>query len=336
MNGSETNPFSKLPQEAKTENNLPLDCVPQLQQFVERHTLPRMYFKRGHPMIHKAVGKLFIVAGLVSLMMIGLSLPLRAASQERSIAFQESEKDRRANVSRPSLITTGTVTNAMPGISQTMGASPLPTTSSTSAMSPTHTQTPTLTPTLTSTPTSGPKPSPTPTVTPTASPPPTVGITGFIEDKPLIVGGVLLALFLLLLLGLLIIIRALRGKGPTQPQPYPRPAAPTGPHLESTDASGAQRRLSLPTTNLTIGRAPESDLVITQDFPGWETVSGRHARLYQEERQGNHWIVEDLDSTNGVYVNGKRTGRNLLRDGWQLGIGGVSFIFRAGGERGEA
>jgi len=77
----------------------------------------------------------------------------------------------------------------------------------------------------------------------------------------------------------------------------------------------------------TIGRTQENELVITQDFPGWESVSRHHARIYE---QAGHWIVEDLNSMNGVYVNEKRTGKNLLRDGWRLSIGGVEFIFRAG------
>jgi pSer/pThr/pTyr-binding forkhead associated (FHA) protein len=72
-------------------------------------------------------------------------------------------------------------------------------------------------------------------------------------------------------------------------------------------------------------------LVIAQDLPGWETVSNRHARIYE---QAGRWVIEDLGSTNGVYVNGKRTGRNLLQDGWRLGIGGVEFVCRI--SKGEA
>jgi pSer/pThr/pTyr-binding forkhead associated (FHA) protein len=76
-----------------------------------------------------------------------------------------------------------------------------------------------------------------------------------------------------------------------------------------------------------IGRAEDNNLVITDDFPAWESVSRRHARIYQE---AGRWVVEDLGSMNGVYVNGRRTGRNLLRDGWRLGIGGSEFVFHAG------
>jgi len=88
---------------------------------------------------------------------------------------------------------------------------------------------------------------------------------------------------------------------------------------------GGPRRFRLKAEGVTIGREPENDLVITEEFPAWESVSRRHARIRQ---QANHWIVEDLGSTNGIYINERRTGRNLLRDGWRLGIGGVKFVFR--------
>ncbi|MCX7856208.1 MAG: FHA domain-containing protein [Anaerolineae bacterium] len=78
---------------------------------------------------------------------------------------------------------------------------------------------------------------------------------------------------------------------------------------------------------MTVGRAPDNDLIITPEFAGWETVSRHHARIY---RRGENWVVEDLGSTNGIYINGRRTGRNLLRDGWRLEVGSVAFTFRAG------
>jgi pSer/pThr/pTyr-binding forkhead associated (FHA) protein len=82
--------------------------------------------------------------------------------------------------------------------------------------------------------------------------------------------------------------------------------------------------LRLKPDNNTIGRDPRNDIVIAQNLPGWDTVSPQHARIY---RQDGRWILEDLDSMNGVYVNGQRTGRNLLHEGYRIGIGGVDFIF---------
>ena len=46
---------------------------------------------------------------------------------------------------------------------------------------------------------------------------------------------------------------------------------------------------------LTIGRAPDSTLVLTDDY-----ASSRHARLVPRDGQ---WLVEDMGSTNGTYVD---------------------------------
>jgi pSer/pThr/pTyr-binding forkhead associated (FHA) protein len=93
------------------------------------------------------------------------------------------------------------------------------------------------------------------------------------------------------------------------------------------DITGEARRFSLKPAGVSIGRAPDNDVVITQDLAGWDTVSRHHARIYQREGQ---WVVDDLDSENGVWVRDRRTGHNLLKDGWRLRIGGVEFIFHTG------
>jgi len=111
-----------------------------------------------------------------------------------------------------------------------------------------------------------------------------------------------------------------------RPRPV-EPSPPAGPYLEGSTISGELRRFVLKPEGFTIGREPDNDLVITEHFPGWETASRRHARVYC---QAGRWIVEDLNSMNGIYVNGKRTGRNLLYSGWELRIGGVAFTFHAG------
>ncbi|PQO46877.1 FHA domain-containing protein [Blastopirellula marina] len=56
--------------------------------------------------------------------------------------------------------------------------------------------------------------------------------------------------------------------------------------------------MSEPDRQWTIGAAADCDLVVEQ-----QTVSGRHCRL---QRQAGQWYVEDLGSTNGVYVNGEK------------------------------
>ena len=198
---------------------------------------------------------------------------------------------------------------------------------------PAATPTPSPSPSPTSSPTLIPTPSPTPTLTPTAT-------LGTVISKTVSQYWPV-ALLICLVVPLLLLMAALlwrrgrerrkqgperrEGQPPPPPPSVPPPGAIATPYLESAAISGATQRFDLKPGGMTIGRAIENDLVITPDFPEWETVSKHHARIYQ---QGEMWIIEDLRSRNGVYVNGRRTGRNLLRDGWQLDIGGVQFTFR--------
>ncbi len=65
---------------------------------------------------------------------------------------------------------------------------------------------------------------------------------------------------------------------------------------------------------LTLGRGGENDIVLEGDG-----VSRHHARLI---REGDCWSVEDLQSTNGIRLNGRRIAvREALRPGDHIGIG---------------
>lgn len=78
--------------------------------------------------------------------------------------------------------------------------------------------------------------------------------------------------------------------------------------------------------NMTIGRLPHNKITIPDSF-----VSGNHARFL--ERNGLYFI-EDLGSTNGTYINEERVeGITLLRDGDQISIGPVNFLFTVGDEQ---
>lgn len=67
-----------------------------------------------------------------------------------------------------------------------------------------------------------------------------------------------------------------------------------------------------------IGRGDENDVVLGDTF-----VSGEHARLAWN---GNGWVIEDLGSTNGTFVNGKQVKRaTSVRPGDELKIGNVKL-----------
>jgi hypothetical protein len=59
--------------------------------------------------------------------------------------------------------------------------------------------------------------------------------------------------------------------------------------------------LDLGEAPITIGRANDSTLVVTDDY-----ASSRHARIFAQNGQ---WIVEDLGSTNGTYLGRTRVTR---------------------------
>jgi chromosome segregation ATPase len=66
-----------------------------------------------------------------------------------------------------------------------------------------------------------------------------------------------------------------------------------------------------------IGRAPGSELQIDS-----QSVSRNHALILKSTRE---LIVEDLNSTNGVLVNGRKVSRHLLADGDVLTVGEIQF-----------
>lgn len=79
---------------------------------------------------------------------------------------------------------------------------------------------------------------------------------------------------------------------------------------------------------IAIGRLPDNHLVI--DNPA---VSGRHARVY---REGNDYVLEDLKSTNGTFVNDKPVARHTLLEGDTVVVGKHTLVFtRVGGEHTE-
>ncbi|MBI9046443.1 MAG: FHA domain-containing protein [Anaerolineaceae bacterium] len=76
---------------------------------------------------------------------------------------------------------------------------------------------------------------------------------------------------------------------------------PRQPHLVLLRGNKRLDYFSLSKPILSIGRAPDNDIVIDDS-----SVSRYHARMYF---QNDQWIIEDLGSNNGVWINGVRINR---------------------------
>ena len=68
-----------------------------------------------------------------------------------------------------------------------------------------------------------------------------------------------------------------------------------------------------------LGRDPGADFVLDD-----ELASRRHAQIVG---RAGAWVLEDLGSTNGTLLNGKRTRRAALADGDAIRIGSTVLRF---------
>jgi diguanylate cyclase (GGDEF)-like protein len=82
------------------------------------------------------------------------------------------------------------------------------------------------------------------------------------------------------------------------------------------------KRMPLGTAPFEIGRSSKNDLFLDQ-----ESVSRQHARITYDGK--SHW-VQDLDSTNGTYVNDEAVREKRLRDGDLLRVGRSILKFMTG------
>ena len=84
----------------------------------------------------------------------------------------------------------------------------------------------------------------------------------------------------------------------------------------------AGTRYALLKDGLLIGRAPNSSIVLNEPEVGW-----RHCQI---RCAGNRFLVADLRTSLGTYVNGMRSAERWLEDRDQIGIGKTIFMFRSG------
>ena len=93
--------------------------------------------------------------------------------------------------------------------------------------------------------------------------------------------------------------------------------------LESTDPSQPFTFRLVPNSIKTMGRAPRADFVVDAAL-----VSRLHCRLTLDD---SGLGVEDLESTNGTYVNGRKIQRAPLLSGDTLKVGRVEFSVKSTG-----
>lgn len=120
------------------------------------------------------------------------------------------------------------------------------------------------------------------------------------------------------------LVAAPRGIGPAPLAPG-RPAkvkrGRAARQLVVTAGALAGTRITLGDNPITVGRAEDSTLVITDDY-----ASARHARLVPRAGQ---WFIEDLGSTNGTYLDrAKVTGPMPVPLGVPIRIGRTSLELR--------
>jgi pSer/pThr/pTyr-binding forkhead associated (FHA) protein len=82
---------------------------------------------------------------------------------------------------------------------------------------------------------------------------------------------------------------------------------------------GAGSKFLIDKDEITAGRHPESDIFLNDI-----TVSRKHMRLRREK---GHFLVQDLGSLNGTYVNRELVEETQLANGDELQVGKFKLVF---------
>jgi hypothetical protein len=90
---------------------------------------------------------------------------------------------------------------------------------------------------------------------------------------------------------------------PGRPSRAPRPGRGSPRILVVTAGALKGTSIDLAQQQITLGRANDATLVLNDDY-----ASSRHARIFPQDGQ---WIVEDLGSTNGTYLDRQKVTRPL-------------------------
>ncbi len=98
-----------------------------------------------------------------------------------------------------------------------------------------------------------------------------------------------------------------------------REPAPDGATRLLIHSDGEREVVHVLARKTSVGRTPDNDLQIDAKY-----ISRHHAVILAAPA---HTIIEDLNSTNGVMVNGRRISRQILKDGDQVTIGRAEYRF---------
>lgn len=101
--------------------------------------------------------------------------------------------------------------------------------------------------------------------------------------------------------------------------PYLPSPEPQYPLLRVLSGPLEGREFALTADQYSVGRDPQSDIVIDQ-----REVSRRHAEIV---RMASEYVLTDLKSANGVYVNNLKLDRAVLSHGDVFQIGACVFQF---------
>ena len=91
------------------------------------------------------------------------------------------------------------------------------------------------------------------------------------------------------------------------------------PYFLSRNPGSEGKRYPIEKTSITVGRSEGVDIVVVDT-----TVSRKHAQL---EFKDNHYILTDLDSSNGTYVNGEKIDIKIISFGDLVQFGEMKFVF---------
>jgi len=111
-------------------------------------------------------------------------------------------------------------------------------------------------------------------------------------------------------------------ESPSENKPNVPPAA-----VHVVDPSGQRTRVPIDTLPFLIGRQAENQLVLRDN-----RASRTHARIVAED---GHYVLEDLGSRHGIWVNGARVTRQMLRNGDRMDLGveesyQMTFVLESG------